>query len=110
VVRAWSAALNRNDNEAAGSLFARNAIVTQPGYRLVLRTHRQAVEWNGGFPCSGKITYLKAKGASVHAEFLLGERPKHKCDGPGQTAAVEFTVRNGKITFWKQVPVVQPVA
>ena len=28
VVRAWSAALNRGDNEAAANLFAKNAVVT----------------------------------------------------------------------------------
>jgi hypothetical protein len=104
VVRAWSKALNRNDNEAAGSLFAPNAIVTQPGYRLILKTHKLAVEWNSGLPCSGTITFLEVKGNTVRANFLLGQRPKHKCDAPRTPAAALFRIRNGKITFWQQIP------
>ena len=104
VVRAWSKALNRNDNDAAGSLFAPNAVVTQPGYRLILKTHKLAVEWNSGLPCSGTITFLKVTGNTVRANFLLGQRPKHKCDAPRTIAAALFRIRNGKITFWEQIP------
>ena len=111
VVRAWSKALNRNDNEAAANLFAANAVVIQPGYRLVLKTHKLAVIWNSGLPCSGTITSLRVVGTAVTANFRLGERPKHKCDAPGQAAAALFRVRKGKIIFWQQVPpVTQPVA
>jgi limonene-1,2-epoxide hydrolase len=111
VVRAWSKALNRNDNEAAANLFAANAVVVQPGYRLVLKTHKLAVIWNSGLPCAGTITSIRVVGTSVTANFRLGERPKHKCDAPGQPAAALFRVRQGKITFWQQVPpVTQPVA
>jgi limonene-1,2-epoxide hydrolase len=103
VVRAWSSALNRNDNEAAANLFARNAVVSQPGYVYVLRTHKLAVEWNSGFPCAGHITSLRVNGNAVRAEFVLGQRPKHHCAGPGQAAAVLFHVRDGKITRWQEV-------
>jgi limonene-1,2-epoxide hydrolase len=111
VVRAWSKALNRNDNEAAANLFAPNAVVTQPGYRVVLKTHKSAVVWNNLLPCSGHITSLLVNGTSVTANFTLGERPKHKCDAPGRAAAAVFRIHNGKIVLWRQVPPVsQPVA
>jgi limonene-1,2-epoxide hydrolase len=111
VVRAWSKALNRNDNEAAANLFAPNAVVVQPGYRVVLKTHKSAVVWNNLLPCAGHITSLRVNGTAVTANFILGERPKHKCDGPGQAAAALFRVRKGKIVLWQQVPPVsQPVA
>jgi hypothetical protein len=45
------------------------------------------------------------RGATVVATFVLGERPKHRCDGPGLKAAAKFVVRGGKIVLWKQVPV-----
>ena len=41
------------------------------------------------------------------ATFVLGQRPKHRCDAPGQKAAALFVIRNGKIVLWKQVPVPQ---
>jgi limonene-1,2-epoxide hydrolase len=111
VVRAWSKALNRNDNEAAANLFAANAVVTQPGYRVVLKTHKSAVVWNNLLPCAGHITSLLVNGTSVTANFILGERPKHKCDAPGRAAAAVFRIRKGKIVLWRQVPPVsQPVA
>ena len=111
VVRAWSKALNRNDNEAAASLFAPGAVVLQPGYKIVLKTHRSAVVWNNLLPCAGKITSLRVIGTAVTANFVLGERPKHKCDAPGRAAAALFRIRKGKITLWQQVPpVTQPVA
>jgi len=103
VVRAWSSALNRNDNEAAANLFARNAVVSQPGYVYVLKTHKQAVDWNSGFPCAGHIASLHVSGASVRADLVLGQRPKHKCGGPGEPAAVLFKVRDGKIVRWQEV-------
>ena len=46
VVRAWSRALNANDNEHAARLFGRNARVVQPGVDVRLNTHRLAVAFN----------------------------------------------------------------
>ena len=54
----WSAALDRDDNEAAADLFAKNAVVTQNGVSLVLFSHRVAVLWNSGLPCTGRIVRL----------------------------------------------------
>jgi limonene-1,2-epoxide hydrolase len=105
VVRAWSAALNENRNEAAARLFAHNAHVVQPGVDIRLSTHAVALGFNSALPCAGKITRLDVKGNRVVATFVLGERPQHRCDGPGVKAAALFIVRNGKIVLWKQVPV-----
>ena len=44
-------------------------------------------------------------GNRVVATFVLGKRPKHRCDGPGQKAAALFVVRRGKIVLWEQVAV-----
>jgi limonene-1,2-epoxide hydrolase len=111
VVRAWSHALNTNDNVAAARLFAPNARVVQPGVDVRLSSRAIAIGFNNALPCAGKIVDLRVAGARVLATFLLGERPKHRCDAPGQKAAALFVVRDGKIVLWKQVPVPeQPTA
>ena len=111
VVRAWSHALNTNDNVAAARLFAMNARVVQPGVDVRLSSRGLAIGFNNSLPCAGKIVDLRVAGARVLATFLLGQRPKHRCDGPGQKAAALFVVRDGKIVLWKQVPVPeQPTA
>jgi len=105
VARAWSAALDRNDNAAAGALFAPNATVVQNG-SLRLADHDQAASWNALLPCGGKITSIDRRSPSdVVAVFDLKERPGHVCDAPGRQAAALFRVRGGKIVLWQQVPV-----
>jgi limonene-1,2-epoxide hydrolase len=108
VARAWSAAINRGDNEAAANLFASNAVVAQSGYVLHLKTHRLAVEWNAGLPCAGRILKITVRKDVADATFVLGHRPGKRCDGPGQKARAAFKVRNGKIVLWIQLPVVEP--
>jgi len=105
VVRAWSHALNANDNEHAGRLFAPNARVVQPGVDVRLNSHALAVAFNNALPCAGKIVRITVKGNRATATFVLGQRPKHRCDAPGAKAAAVFTVQRGKIVRWQQVPV-----
>jgi len=105
VVRAWSRALNVNDNEHAARLFARNARVVQPGVDVRLNTHRLAVAFNNALPCAGRVVEISVKGNRATAVFVLGQRPKHRCDAPGVKAAALFVVRSGKIVLWQQVPV-----
>jgi limonene-1,2-epoxide hydrolase len=105
VVRAWSKALNADENVAAGALFAPNARVVQGPLDVRLRTRALAVEFNAALPCSGKILELRVSGDRVTATFMLGERPRHRCDAPGTKAAALFEIRNGKIVLWKQIPV-----
>ena len=105
VVRAWSAALDRNDSETAGGLFADGARVVQ-GDVLTLASHSDAVRWNSLLPCGGKITLLEPRSnGQVLAVFTLTERPHHLCDGPGEQAAALFQVKDGKIVLWHQVDV-----
>ena len=104
VVRAWSNALNGDDNEAAANLFAQDAEVIQGSVVARLHTHSDAVAWNTDLPCSGKIVSLAAHGAVVRATFVLGDRKTSPCDGPGKRAAAVFRIRGGKIVLWHQVP------
>lgn len=102
VVRAWSAALNQDDNETAASLFAKGAEVVQNGRVLTLNTRRDAVAWNSALPCSGKIVSIQTRGQTATATFLLGDRRHSQCDGPGQEATAIFKVVDGKIVLWHQ--------
>jgi len=102
VVRAWSKALNDDDNVAAAKLFARGAQVIQAGEVVTLSTRADAVEFNAALPCSGQIVSLSSHGDTVTATFRLGERKARRCDGPGQHATAVFRVRKGKIVLWHQ--------
>jgi hypothetical protein len=105
VARAWSAALNRADDESAARLFAPAAEIVQGG-ELVLRTHADAVRWNATLPCGGTITRVvhEQRPDEVLVVFKLRERPGHRCDAPGQDAAAVFQVEHGKIVLWHQTP------
>jgi limonene-1,2-epoxide hydrolase len=102
VVRAWSQELNSGDNEAAAKLFARGAEVVQPGATLRLDTHAQAVAWNAALPCSGRLVSITTRGNTARATFVLGNRQKSKCDGPGERATTIVRVEKGKIVLWHQ--------
>ena len=81
VVRAWSQALNQDDNDTAANLFAPNARVVQGNTVLRLKTHEDAVAWNSALPCSGLITSIHSRGAIVTATFRLGDRAKSHATG-----------------------------
>jgi limonene-1,2-epoxide hydrolase len=102
VVRAWSQALNMDDNKGAADLFAPGAEVVQAGRVITLRTHADAVAWNSSLPCSGEIVSIKSKGQTATATFELGDRPHSRCDGPGDRATAIFRVVKGKIVLWHQ--------
>jgi limonene-1,2-epoxide hydrolase len=110
VVRAWSQALNTDDNERAADLFARNAEIVQGDTVTTLRTHRDAVRWNSSLPCSGRIVSITAKGQTASATFLLGDRQHSRCDGPGEHATAIFRVVKGKIVLWHQTETATPPA
>jgi hypothetical protein len=100
VARDWSAALDRNDNEAAARLFDDGAQVVQ-NMELVLSSHPDAVRWNAALPCGGKIASVSRPNVTdVVLVFTLENRPRHACDAPGQRAAALFRVRGGKIVLW----------
>jgi limonene-1,2-epoxide hydrolase len=102
VVRAWSQALNTDDNKAAADLFAPGAEVVQAGRVVTLRTHADAVAWNSHLPCSGRIVSIESTGQTATATFELGDREHSRCDGPGERATAIFRVVKGKIVLWHQ--------
>jgi limonene-1,2-epoxide hydrolase len=102
VVRAWSQELNTGDNQAAAKLFAPDAEIVQAGTTLRLHTQAEAVAWNAALPCSGRIISIKTSGDTTRATFILGDREKSKCDGPGQRATAIVRVHKGKIVLWHQ--------
>jgi hypothetical protein len=102
VVRAWSQALNTEDNAKAADLFAPGAEIVQAGRVIRLRTHAQAVRWNSTLPCSGQIVSITTTGHTATATFKLGDRANSRCDAPGERATAIFRVTKGKIVLWHQ--------
>lgn len=110
MVRAWSEALNHDDNNTAATLFASGAEVVQGQQVLTLRSHEDAVAWNAALPCSGRIVSIRSRGQTATATFELGDRPHSRCDGPGQQATAIFKVVQGKIVLWHQTAPTGPSA
>ena len=110
VARAWSKALNANDNVRAAELFAPNARIVQPAVDVRLTSRALAIAFNESLPCAGRVVAVTVHGNRAVATFVLGERPKHHCDGPGMKAAALFVVRGGKIILWEQIAVPKPNA
>ena len=110
VARAWSKALNANDNVRAAQLFAPNARILQRGVDARLTSRALAIAFNASLPCAGRVVAVTVKGDRAVAIFVLGERPKHHCDAPGIKAAALFVVHGGKITLWQQIAVPKPKA
>jgi limonene-1,2-epoxide hydrolase len=110
VARAWSVALNRDDNATAGGLFAKDAQVIQ-GDVTLLHTKDEATHWNSLLPCGGTIVGITQQAKDeVLVVFRLQERAMHVCDGPSDAAAAIFRVQHGKIVLWHQVPPPAPRA
>ena len=103
VVRAWSQAVNSEDNESAARLFATGARVIQGSSSRRLDTFDEARAWNESLPCAGRIVRLRGSGETVRATFVLGHRPRSRCDGPGERAHALVRVREGKIVLWHQL-------
>ena len=102
VVRAWSQALNAEDNKGAADLFAPGAEVVQGSTVIRLRTHAEAEAWNSALPCSGRIVSITSHGQTARATFELGDRQHSRCDGPGDRATAIVRVVKGKIVLWHQ--------
>ena len=104
VVRDWSDALDAYDNDRAASLFARNIAIVQGDQLVRLRTHGQAIAWNKGLPCAGKIVSLRQRGSSVEATFRIRSGPHRHCQDPaGAEATAIIVVEGGKIILWAQI-------
>jgi limonene-1,2-epoxide hydrolase len=104
VVRAWAQALRADDNERAASLFAADAAVVQGDQLTRFRTHAEAVAWNRGLPCSGRIVGLQVDGSAVTATFRLADRKHRRCgDPPNAEVVAVFVVEHGRIVLWAQI-------
>ena len=109
VVRAWSQAVNSGDDASAARLFADGARIVQGARVRRLDDFDEARAWNAALPCSGRIVDLRASGENVRATFVLGNRERVTCDGPGERAKTLFTIRDGKIVLWHQLdPTLEP--
>lgn len=103
VVRAWSKGLDAGDNNAAAEFFATDAKVIAGDSVRVLQNRDQAVAFNAGLPCSGRIIELKAADTDVTATFALADRSTQQCGGVGERGSIFFRVRNGKIVVFEQI-------
>ena len=102
VVRGWSAAVNRGDDEAAAKLFGSRVVFVAGDYQTVVRTHTQAVAFNRELRWCGPIVRLARHGNEVIAQFSL--RTRGHCDSGGrERGSVAFSVRHGKIVFFDQI-------
>jgi hypothetical protein len=110
VVRAWSQALNSDDNKRAADLFAVGAEIVQQGQVRTLNTHAEAVRWNASLPCSGRIVSIETSGHTATATFELADRRHSRCDGPGERATAIVRVVKGKIVLWHQTETTAPPA
>ncbi len=104
VVRAWSTAINTDDNEGAAELFAPGAEVIQLGRTITLDSEAEALAFNASLPCSGQILTITEQGDMVTTVFRLEDRETQPCDGPGVEVTARFRVRDGKIVLWRQLP------
>jgi hypothetical protein len=102
-VRAWSAAVNRGDDEAAAALFGSRVVFVAGDSRLVLRNRAQALMFHRALSWGGPIVRLAARGKEVDAQFSLASRPNGHCERGGrERGSVSFRVRDGKIVFLDQ--------
>jgi SnoaL-like domain len=104
VIRAWSAALNRGDDEAAAALFDSRVVFVAGDYQRVLRTHAQALAFNRELGWCGPIVRIAREGEEIVAQFSLASRRSGRCErGSGERASVAFLVRDGKIVRFDQI-------
>jgi hypothetical protein len=105
VVRSWSDALNHGLDGDAGALFAADAIaVSGTGEEIVLHTQADATRFNASLPCQGRIIALSSDENRVTATFLLDQRGTFACPSPATVDTAVFTVEDGKIVRWEQLP------
>ncbi|MGI8441308.1 MAG: nuclear transport factor 2 family protein [Thermoleophilaceae bacterium] len=103
-IRGWSRAVNAGDYERAGAFFAPDAVVEQ-AEETRLRTPADAARFSASLPCRADVTRVVPEERASVATFRLREGRGGPCRGD---AKVRFTVRDGKMTEWRQLPEAPP--
>jgi hypothetical protein len=102
VLRAWTQAVNEDDNVRAASYFAPNAVEINPeGERTPIPDQATAIALNTSLGCSAQIQSLNTHGDTATSVVKLGERRSNPggCGADvGRRLPVSITIRNGKIT------------
>jgi hypothetical protein len=102
VIRGWLLALQRDDYTGAADFFARGALIDQ-GEPYRLRGPAAARIFNASLPCRAALAGVEDEpGPKSLASFQLREGPGGPCSG---IVKVRFTIRSGKFTEWRQLPV-----
>jgi hypothetical protein len=105
VVRRWSDAVNHGQNADAAALFAPGAhAVSAEGETLLLDTRVEAERFNAALPCQGEIIAMSRDGNRVTATFRLDQRGTFACPAPLTVDTAVFTIEDGKIVRWEQLP------
>ena len=102
VLRGWGAALARNDAERAAGYFTLPAVVTL-GETETLETARQVEAFNAALPCGVELLHVQPDAGFVVGTFELTQRPKHRCDTPGDLIRIAFVLHDRKIAEWRRV-------
>ncbi|MEX2194605.1 MAG: nuclear transport factor 2 family protein [Thermoleophilaceae bacterium] len=100
VIDGWVKAVAGRRYERAAAYFAPNAVVEQAG-EIRLRTRSDAIAFNRSLPCSAELTDVEDEGGTSLAAFRLLPGAGGPCEG---SARVRFTIRDGLIREWRQLP------
>ena len=106
VIRGWITALNAGDHARAASYFAPGAVIEQ-AQELRLPDRGRAIAFNRSLPCRADLTDVDDEGDTTLAAFRLREGRGGRCgpgEGAGESARVRFTIRDGRIEEWRQLP------
>ena len=100
VIRGWVEAVSAERYERAAGYFAPGAVVEQ-AEEFVLDSFADALAFNSGLPCKADLTDVEDEGDTSLAAFRLRRGPGGPCEG---AARVRFTIRDGLIREWRQLP------
>lgn len=104
VIRGWVQAVSAGRYVRAAEYFAPGAVVEQVE-ELSLETRADALAFNRGLPCRADLTDVEDEGDTSLAAFRLRRGPGGPCEG---AARVRFTIRDGLIHEWRQLPEAPP--
>ena len=111
VIRGWSDALRTGHVRAAAGYFrVPSEFINGPGDAYVIHSLGAAVAINAQLPCGAKLISVKQQRRFVNALFRLttrtgrGATPGGCGSAVGQTARVDFLIRDGKIVQWVRAP------